>query len=690
MNSRVKQLLLAVMLAVGVASSAGLLIASAHRQSDRLVVLHNPELIFADMADVENIFGAAQNGFTVYAVKSSESRVFAYNAESKVTRAAELPQGMGSFTAPTLKNGNIVSSASPDDDALLNLLSPSRQLVRKFGKKKEFGIGDKKQNLFLNQGKVVVDPSNGVIYFVPTHSLMPSVQKFSSQGELLAEFAVEGEAIDLQAGLTRKLLENKKGDCAEGYTVITSAAVDPTTGHLWLSMNGSSKSGVVYEYSAKGKKLREYAFFLRGEAGSYKAITGVKGLAVSSPHVFVLTVEGVVYRYSLGSDLAANLSAVQRVKERAERRDKTYLKQVGGFVNSFWSARPSPWALLQSSCPQEQALSCVTNCRPGAFPTTTNCGARAKNSMPTGTVITGQTGCNNTGTVTGRACMPTCVVSFNACRDNGDTFTSTYTSACNPPREICNNGVDEDCTGVADDGCTVSGVWCDLECFEPNPDCPCYGAWGRNNRPVEKTPKFVKAGYRAKPAPLCYCSSSPILIDVLGNGFAMTSAADGVKFDFNGDGVAKGHLSWTAGGADDAWLALDRNGNGTVDSGAELFGNATPQPAPPEGAERHGFRALAEYDKAARGGNGDGVIDGRDAVHSSLRLWQDANHNGVSEPEELHTLPSLDVASIELDYKESKQVDEHGNQFRYRGKVRDAKGAKINRWAWDVFLVPTP
>ena len=180
---------------------------------------------------------------------------------------------------------------------------------------------------------------------------------------------------------------------------------------------------------------------------------------------------------------------------------------------------------------------------------------------------------------------------------------------------------------------------------------------------------------------------SPVLIDVAGDGFALTDTAGGVRFDFDGDGVRE-KLSWTAAGSDDSWLALDRDGDGRIGSGRELFGNLTPQPSPPAGRQKNGFLALAEYDRPALGGNADGVIDARAAVFASLRLWRDANHDGVSQTAELYPLPALDVVRLHLDYKEAKREDAYGNGFRYRAKVDDAKGAKVGRWAWDVFLVP--
>jgi hypothetical protein len=185
----------------------------------------------------------------------------------------------------------------------------------------------------------------------------------------------------------------------------------------------------------------------------------------------------------------------------------------------------------------------------------------------------------------------------------------------------------------------------------------------------------------------CSCTyASPIVIDTTGRGFHMTSSDNGVTFDILGDGRAI-KIGWPETGSGNAFLALDRNHNGRIDNGKELFGNHTEQPA---SEHPNGYLALEEFDKPENGGNADGIIDSRDAIFKDLRLWIDENHDGISQPNELHTLPELGVYSIGLRYKDEHYTDEYGNWFHYRSVINpDPKDGTSTdgRYTYDVFFV---
>lgn len=201
-------------------------------------------------------------------------------------------------------------------------------------------------------------------------------------------------------------------------------------------------------------------------------------------------------------------------------------------------------------------------------------------------------------------------------------------------------------------------------------------------------PQNYHAGnlYSGNENPGCCCYDySPILIDVGDGGYKLTNAERGVWFDMTGS-KRRLRVAWTAPGTRQGWLTLDRNSNGIVDDGTELFGNHTPQPP---SLHPNGFLALAVYDSVDSGGDGNGRIDANDRIYARLRLWLDLNHNGISEPGELVSLASEGVRAIHLDHQEFKKKDRFGNEFRYRGRVESGHDADVAHWAWDIFLTAT-
>lgn len=164
------------------------------------------------------------------------------------------------------------------------------------------------------------------------------------------------------------------------------------------------------------------------------------------------------------------------------------------------------------------------------------------------------------------------------------------------------------------------------------------------------------------------CAVSPIIISTRGD-FHLTSVADGVSFDIDADGVAE-RMSWTARGSDVAFLALDRNRNGSIENGGELFGDTV---------AANGWVALAELDV-----NGDDVMNATDAAWRDLLLWYDRDHDGRSSAAELVPIASSYIIAIDTSYRWTGRRDPFGNMFRYAGQITLEHG---RREAYDVFFL---
>lgn len=165
------------------------------------------------------------------------------------------------------------------------------------------------------------------------------------------------------------------------------------------------------------------------------------------------------------------------------------------------------------------------------------------------------------------------------------------------------------------------------------------------------------------------CGGSPLVVKLESGPWNFSGADDPVQFDIDADGDLDS-ITWTAPGAEIAFLALDFNSNGAIDSGRELFGNADSE---------NGFEKLSGFDS-----NYDEVVDRHDAVWSHLLLWTDRNHNGESEPEEMRPLPTSGIETLDLHYKVLGRQDRNGNAFRLTSHLwRNGKKEKY----YDVYFV---
>ncbi|SFL62127.1 IS630 transposase-related protein, partial [Nitrosomonas communis] len=132
--------------------------------------------------------------------------------------------------------------------------------------------------------------------------------------------------------------------------------------------------------------------------------------------------------------------------------------------------------------------------------------------------------------------------------------------------------------------------------------------------------------------------TDPLVLDLDNDGIETIGINGSIVFDHDGDGIKTG-TGWV--GRDDGFLVLDRNDNGTIDTGAELFGVDTVKSDGKLAID--GFDALSDLDS-----NADELINQDDAQFAQVRVWRDLNQNGISTVDELFLLSQLGVVSIDL------------------------------------------
>lgn len=169
---------------------------------------------------------------------------------------------------------------------------------------------------------------------------------------------------------------------------------------------------------------------------------------------------------------------------------------------------------------------------------------------------------------------------------------------------------------------------------------------------------------------------SPIIINVANSSYELSGTDDPVWFDIDDDGISQ-PITWVGRESGVAFLGLDRNGNGVIDSGAELFGNVTRMSSGLRAP--NGFEALKELDV-----NRDGLVTGDDDAWAQLVLWHDTNHDGVCERSEIMPLAATAVTQLSTKYHWTGRRDAHGNLFAFHSVAALNSGKRVSYY--DVFF----
>ena len=293
------------------------------------------------------------------------------------------------------------------------------------------------------------------------------------------------------------------------------------------------------------------------------------------------------------------------------------------------------------------------------------------------------------------SCDTTCKSSirYDRCYDTGGPFISNL-SYCHKPSPA---SIDGEMVTTRDSASCTSGIGCAFKACSAGCLCSASisisagqgtvsiasftGDWSivqkRTGSCYCETVEITEPpGSDPDPIPCDCCNielCTPIVIDLAGDGFRFTDVPAGVYFDLGADGSVE-QVAWTAGDSDDAFLVLDRNEDGWINDGRELFGSVTAQP-PSE--QPNGYLALAVFDRPELSGDGDGWISPNDGVFMLLRLWKDVNHDGVAQGNELESLGDAGIEAIALDYVLSRRRDRYGNLLRWAGMVQKEGTARF-------------